>query len=119
MFRKSYPEENLKVFSARNYTSYEFSKKVAIITSSDKEDKFKLATDEGENWWKNSKTVLSGDFEKIGYNDDILFILMNDIYYIFDISSYDVLDGDYEFVELSISEFQKSYPDYESFDWDF
>lgn len=119
LFKTYYPEENLEVFSGRNYTSYEFSKKVAIITSNNNEDRFKLATDKGENWWYNSKTVLSGDFEKIGYNDDMLFILMDNTYYVFDISSYDVLDGKYEFIELSISEFQKSYPDYESFDWNF
>ena len=71
-------------------------------------------------------SILDGKFEKVGWYDDNLFILMGDIYYSFDIDKYEVPKPDdegnyqkpvYELKEYSKTEFVEAYPDYNSFDW--
>ncbi len=119
--------ENLKIFSAKDYTSYEYSDKVVVILSdNDNNDSLSLATTEDDDWWYKKKEVLSGRFDKVSWNDYILFINMEEKYYTFDINEYEIpsLDGessatdiDYELKEYSETEFITAYPNYNSFDW--
>lgn len=127
-----YPEEDLIVYPMRNAIYYEYQKKVAIQIrySSNKTDSLSLRIDGDDDSWLstnfNYKSILTGAFEKIGWYDDNLFILMDDIYYSFDIDKYEVpkLDDEdnsqepvYELKEYSKTEFVEAYPDYNSFDW--
>lgn len=127
-----YPEEDLIVYPMRNAIYYEYQKKVAIQIrySSNKTDSLSLRIDGDDDSWLstnfNYKSILTGTFEKIGWYDDNLFILMDDIYYSFDIDKYEVpkLDDEgnsqelvYELKEYSKTEFVTVYPDYNSFDW--
>lgn len=127
-----YPEEDLIVYPMRNAIYYEYQKKVAIQIrySSNKTDSLSLRIDGDDDSWLstnfNYKSILTGTFEKIGWYDDNLFILMDDIYYSFDIDKYEVPELDdegnsqepvYELKEYSKTEFVTVYPDYNSFDW--
>ncbi len=121
------PEEDLKIFSAIDYTSYEYSKKVVVLLcNSDNCDSLNLATENGDNWWSSTKEILSGTFEKVGWYDNNLFILMDKKYYSLDINGYEVPplneDGETQYPECELKEYSESqfkilYPDYESFDW--
>ena len=68
-------------------------------------------------------TVLKGEFERHSWNDYELYVLMDNVYYVFDIENYNaksVQECSYNIIELkeySKEEFVKLYPDYESFDW--
>ena len=127
-----YPEEDLIVYPMRNAIYYEYQKKVAIQIrySSNKTDSLSLRIDGDDDSWLstnfNYKSILTGAFEKVGWYDDNLFILMDDIYYSFDIDKYEVPELDdednsqepvYELKEYSKTEFVEAYPDYNSFDW--
>lgn len=127
-----YPEEDLIVYPMRNAIYYEYQKKVAIQIrySSEKNDSLTLRIAGDDDSWLstnfNYKSILTGAFEKVGWYDDNLFILMDDIYYSFDIDKYEVpmLDDEgnsqepvYELKEYSKTEFIKVYPDYNLFDW--
>lgn len=121
-------EESLVIYTGRNAISYIYQDKVKVtINYNDRDDWLRLRTRMGEEYWYyDSITILSGTFERVGWYDDNLFILMNEKYYSFDIDEYEVPpldeDGepqnpDYELKEYSESEFKKLYPDYESYDW--
>lgn len=126
-----YPEEDLIVYPMRNAIFYEYQEKVAIQIrcSSEKTDSLSLRISETSDGWMSgfdSYSILNGKFEKVGWYDDNLFILMDEIYYSFDIDKYEVpnLDDEgyyqepvYELIEYSKTEFIKAYPDYNSFDW--
>lgn len=127
-----YPEEDLIVYPMRNAIYYEYQKKVAIQIrySSNKTDSLSLRIDGDDDSWLstnfNYKSILTGAFEKVGWYDDNLFILMDEVYYSFDIDKYEVpkLDDEgnsqkpvYELKEYSKTEFVEAYPDYNSFDW--
>lgn len=127
-----YPEEDLIVYPMRNAIYYEYQKKVAIQIrySSNKTDSLSLRIDGDDDSWLstnfNYKSILTGAFEKVGWYDDNLFILVDDIYYSFDIDKYEVPKFDdegnyqelvYELKEYSKTEFVEAYPDYNSFDW--
>lgn len=121
-------EESLVIYTGRNAISYIYQDKVKVtINYNDRDDSLRLRTRLGEEYWDyDNIRVLSGTFERVGWYDDNLFILMDEKYYSFDIDGYEVPpldeDGepqnpDYELKEYSKSEFKKLYPDYESFDW--
>ena len=127
-----YPEEDLIVYPMRNAIYYEYQKKVAIQIrySSNKTDSLSLRIDGDDDSWLstnfNYKSILTGAFEKVGWYDDNLFILMDEVYYSFDRDKYEVpkLDDEgnsqkpvYELKEYSKTEFVEAYPDYNSFDW--
>ena len=86
-----YPEEDLIVYPMRNAIYYEYQKKVAIQIrySSNKTDSLSLRIDGDDDSWLstnfNYKSILTGAFEKVGWYDDNLFILMDEVYYSFDI----------------------------------
>ena len=127
-----YPEEDLIVYPMRNAIYYEYQKKVAIQIrySSNKTDSLSLRIDGDDDSWLstnfNYKSILTGAFEKVGWYDDNLFILMDEVYYSFDIDKYEVPKPDdednyqkpvYELKEYSKTEFVEAYPDYNSFNW--
>lgn len=122
-----YPEEDLTVYYMRNAIYYEYQKKVAVQIrySSERNDSLVLRVSETSDGWmsgEGSYSILDGKFEKVGWYDDNLFILMEDTYYMFDINAYEVPADDntepvYELKEYSEEEMEKLYPDYESFNW--
>ena len=126
---KTIPEKSLVILTGRDSILYTYQDKVnvTISYSANFNDRLKLRTSsEGESWGSDSIVVLSGTFEKVGWYDDNLFILMDKKYYSLDIDEYEVppLDEDgetqypeYELKEYSESQFKILYPDYESFDW--
>ena len=69
--------------------------------------------------------MLKGKFEKVGWNDDKLYILSDDKYYEFDINSYEIpknyngssLETAYSLKEYSKSQFEKNFKNFDSFDW--
>ena len=127
----SYPEEDLMVYYMRNAIYYEYQEKVAIKIrySSEKNDSLSLRISETSDGWMSgfgSYSILDGKFEKVGWYDDNLFILMDEVYYSFDIDKYEVphLDEEgnyqepvYELAEYSETEFVTAYPNYNLFDW--
>ena len=125
---KTIPEKSLVIYTGRNAISYEYQDKVDVtIRYSDRDDSLSVRTNADEEYWYyDSIKILSGTFEKVGWYDDNLFILMDKKYYSLDIDEYEVppLDEDgetqypeYELKEYSESQFKILYPDYESFDW--
>lgn len=128
-----YPEEDLVVYTVRNAMLYEYQEKVAVkfkFSGGSGGDSLLLRTDANADSWMSLdfyyETILYGHFEKVGWYDDVLFILMEETYYAIDIDEYEVppLDEDgntstptYDLKEYSISEFTELYPNYESFDW--
>ncbi len=113
-------EKNLVIYYTIDSTVYEFSQKVIVDVSRSSyyDDGLSIHISS----YRPDESILSGNFDKIGYNDDVIFILMDDTYYSFDIANYDVSDGregEYELVEMTTAEFIEKYPDYEDFDWDF
>lgn len=129
--KNEYPDQSLIVYSVRNVTHYEYQKKVAIsIRYSSSADSLDLRIDGDDDSWLstnfNYKSILTGKFEKVGWYDDNLFILMDEVYYSFDVDKYEVphLDEEgnyqepvYELAEYSKTEFVTAYPNYNSFDW--
>lgn len=129
--KNEYPDQSLIVYSVRNVTHYEYQKKVAIsIRYSSSADSLDLRIDGDDDSWLSTnfsyESILTGKFEKVGWYDDNLFILMDEVYYSFDIDKYEVphLDEEgnyqepvYELAEYSETEFVTAYPNYNSFDW--
>lgn len=129
--KDEYSEQDLIVHGVRNATYYEYQHKVAVsIRYSSSKDSLDLRTGgDDESWLGTSftyKSVLTGDFEKVGWYNDNLFILIDEVYYSLDIDEYEIpqLDEngnreppDYELKEYNESEFTSSYPNYKSFDW--
>ncbi len=122
-----YPEEDLTVYYMRNAINYEYQEKVAVQIrySSDRNDSLILRVSQTSDGWMScdgAYSILEGKFEKVGWNDDTLFILTDDTYYMFDINAYEVPADDntepvYELKEYSEEEFASAYPDSASFDW--
>lgn len=73
--------------------------------------------------WDSSYTVLSGEFEKVGWHDDVLYIMSDYKYYSFDINSYvypqNINNNPpvYEMLEYSYSEFITLFPNYQEYHW--
>ena len=128
-----FPEEDLVVYTTRTSTYYEYQEKIAVVLRySDKGDVLTLRTDETSESWMSmygeSYEILSGEFEKVGWYDDNLFILMDGTYYSIDIDEYEIapiikdeddnlLSPEYELKEYSEGEFKELYPAWEYFDW--
>ena len=129
----TYPEEDLVIHYTRNTVYYEYQEKImVVIRYSDRQDTLDLRTGgSSDNWCASldsSHTILIGDFEKVAWYDDNLFILMEGTYYSIDIDEYEiapliededenVLSPEYELKEYTETELKQLYPDYESFDW--
>jgi hypothetical protein len=122
--------EELTVFTGRNFSNYMYSEKVVVhISDSTSKDFLSLATTdakEDDSWVTFAEEVLSGRFKKVGWNDFKLFILMDDKYYVLDINAYEVPELDkngnpkeieYELIEYSNVDFKAEFPDYKSYDW--
>ena len=138
--RPSVGEEELVMYPGRDGISYIFSDKVRLWLSwhSDSNDKEYLADNDSlgvrnssdEDWrFGRYDKILTGNFKKFAWNEYTLFILMDDIYYTFDIKSYQIPEPitdednniyivpEYSLDKYSLSEFAEKYPDYENFNW--
>ena len=127
------PEEELAITRGNDCNSYKYQDKVVVeIKYSDRNDLLGLRTDGSNDDWSAISsfyhTILEGDFEKVAWYDDNLFILMEGTYYSIDIDEYEiapliededgnVLSPEYELKEYTETEFKQLYPDHESFDW--
>ncbi len=119
------PEENLIIYSSFDFSIYEYYEKTAVYISYEHDqgqfDQLLVRTDVDSDSWINfdNYILLEGKFEKVGWYDDKLFILMDDIYYAFDIAKYEIGTsfGDIELKEYTENEIKQLYSDYELFDW--
>lgn len=118
MFETHYPEENYKVFHWQRTTIYTFYENLALNLSSDddKKDSLSVIFDE-----EPTRDILSGYFTDVGHNQDRLFIVMDDMYYVYDIQKCIDSDteSDYLLNKSDFESFVKLYPEYETYDWDF
>lgn len=122
--RKENPEEELEIIWAIDGNTYKYSDKISIFLDkgSNSNDSIYLKYFPDEGSWRE---ILSGEFEKVAWNDYKVFCLMEDTYYVFDINSYEVPtdpakkydESEYELKEYSGEEMKKLYPSYESFSW--
>lgn len=118
--------KSLDFYRINNAQYYVYQQKVAVTMDGDN-DSLDLRTGKyRENWLNNSsENVLKGNFQKVAWNNDKLYILSDDRYYEFDINSYEVpknYDGNsskltYTLTEYSKSQFEKNYKSSDSFDW--
>lgn len=119
---KKEPQEQLVVIWGRDGDTYIYSNKIELFMSESSIDKtdhlfIKYYTDDA--CWRE---ILSGDFERVAWNDYKVFILMSGTYYMFDINAYKVpnetyVEPEYELKEYSEKEMKELYPNYESFNW--
>ena len=112
------PEQELIIYTGIGCHTYEYSEKVSVCIDTSY-DVLQVRTGLEEDYWN---TILEGEFEKVTWYDYKIFVLMDDIYYMIDINTYEVAedmyaDPEYELKEYSESEFKELYPDWESFDW--
>ena len=95
--------------------TYLFSGKV-VLTKHDEEDKAK------DSWLEDDlglrlntgqtgdvKTILSGDFDEVGYASKQIFIKKDDLYYVFNIDSYTVPENLYAFAYDNYDDIVLSY----------
>lgn len=118
--------KSLDFYRINNAQYYVYQQKVAV-TMNGNNDSLDLRTGRyRENWLNNSsENVLKGNFQKVAWNDDKLYILSDDKYYEFDINSYEVpknYDGNsskltYTLKGYSKSQFEKNHKNSDSFDW--
>ncbi len=126
LFEEYYPEEELFVRSGFDFSAYQYSGDVILYDSSDSTDFLELRNEEGEfekKFFIDSYTILDGHFQFFAWNDFKIFILKNNLYYVFDIKSYSYppVDDDgnetFELLMYTEKEFRTAYPYYTSFDW--
>ncbi len=115
-------QEHCKIEYMLDWASYTYKDKVRIeYTRMGGEENCTLSV--RRDTWDSSYTILSGKFEKVGWHDDVLYILSNYKYYSFDIDSYiypqknNGNPPDYELCEYSYSEFINSFSDYNDYHW--
>ncbi len=143
-----YPEQGLIVYGGIRWDHcyYEYYKKVGIIISFDHQledyNRLVVRTDWSSDWmdsgqeaitWINSErkalawngdkpqayTVLEGNFERVGWNDETLYIITDGNCYVFNIENYVVGTdtNDIKLTEYTVDEFKRLYPRYKLFDW--
>lgn len=127
-----YKDEDLLFFMGRDSLEYEYSNRAQIIISHESNDTLVLkdesdsrnSNDSDKSFFTDGETVLSGSFVKHAWNDYKLFILMEDLYYVYDLKKapdaiYDE-DGNfsYELKEYSENDFSKLYPEQDIFEWE-
>lgn len=126
LFEEYYPEEELYVYSGFDTHIYQYSGNVKLYDSHDYSDSLELRTEDGEfekELFVKSYTILEGHFQFFAWNDYKLFILKNNIYYVFDVKSYSYppVDDDgnenFELLMYTEEEFRALYPHYSSFEW--
>lgn len=126
LFEEYYPEEELYVYSGFDTHIYQYSGNVKLYDSHDYSDSLELRTEDGEfekELFVKSYTILEGHFQFFAWNDYKLFILKNNIYYVFDVKSYSYPPVDdegydnFELLKYTEEEFRTAYPYYTSFDW--
>lgn len=126
LFDEYYPDEELFVRSGFDTHTYQYSGDVILHDSFDYTDSLELRNEDGEfekEFFISSYTILDGHFQFFAWDDYKLFILKNNLYYVFDIKSYSYppVDDDgneaFELLKYTEEEFRASYPQYTSFDW--
>lgn len=126
LFDSYYPEEELFVRSGFDTHIYQYSGDVKIYDGVDHSDSLVLRNEDGEfekEPFIDSYTILDGHFQYFAWDDYKLFILKNNLYYVFDIKSYSYppVDDDgnknYELLMYTEEEFRALYPYYTSFEW--
>lgn len=118
--------KSLDYYDIDDVKYYVYQQKVAVTMNGDN-DSLDVRTGKYRDNWLNdsSENVLKGKFEKVGWNDDKLYILSDDKYYEFDINSYKIpknyngssLETAYSLKEYSKSQFEKNFKNFDSFDW--
>ena len=126
LFESYSPEKELFTRSTIDSDLYVYSGNVKLIDSNDYTDSLELRNEESDDNKKSfyeSYTILEGHFQFFAWNDYKLFILKNNLYYVFDIKSYSYppVDDDgnenFELLMYTEEEFITAYPYYTSFDW--
>ena len=126
LFESYYSEKELFTRSTIDSDLYVYSGNVRLKDSNDYTDSLELRNEESEDNKKTfyeSYTILDGHFQYFAWNDFKLFILKNNLYYVFDIKSYSYppVDDDgnknYELLMYTEEEFRTLYPYYTSFEW--
>lgn len=125
-FERYDPEEELSVHCGFDFTIYQYSGNVILHDTLGSSDSLELRNEDGEfkkELFKKSYTILDGHFQFFTWNDYKLFILKNNLYYVFDIKSYSYppVDDDgnenFELLMYTEEEFRTAYPHYTSFNW--
>lgn len=121
-----YANEEALVFSGIDTTIYQYSGEVRITDSFDYSDTLELRDEAGnfeDEFFDSSYTILDGHFERFAWNDYTLYIVKNNLYYVFDIKNYSFPPCDengnetYELLMYTDDEFRTLYADCERFDW--
>lgn len=118
--------QSLDFYRIDDVKYYVYQQKVAVTMDGDN-DSLDVRTGKYRDNWLNdsSENVLKGNFEKVAWNDDKLYILSDNKYYEFDINSYEVpkyyngnsLATAYSLKEYSKSQFEKTFKNSYSFYW--
>ena len=126
LFEEYYPDEELYVYSGIDTHFYQYSGKIRITDSHDYSDCLELNNINGgseKELFRDTYTILDGHFQYFAWDDYKLFILKNNLYYVFDIKSYSYppVDDDgnenFELLMYTEEEFRTAYPHYTSFNW--
>ncbi len=118
LFGAHYPSENLVVYKMDFCTDYEYANAFTVRYSFDGDENVFLETESNR-----VLNLMHGIFEKHGWKDRILIVVMEGIYYIIDAAEYDFPISDENADKLtikvcSLEEFEKLYPDYKTeFKW--
>ncbi len=76
------------------------------------------------NYPDDYSCILYGKFDKVSFNNGTMFILLDNKYYVFDVRNYDInkysnSEEAKEYIKIySETEFDKNYPDNQSFYWE-
>ena len=115
------PEEELVFQTSRDSEIYTYSEKVqvSLLPSGEGNDTLKIRTGVEDAYWN---IILSGQFERVAWHDYKIFIIMEDMCYVFDIYEYEIpiekyAEPIYELKEYCESEISVFFPEYKSFDW--
>lgn len=123
-------EQNLEVYSTRNSTSYLYMDKVEVAhtrNNGEYTDSLILRIGEDITSTDGNYVILSGKFDSVGWNNNVLYIYSDNNYYVFDIENYNVPEKnidkdkgqspDYELLKYTKDEFVKKFPNYKDFYW--
>ena len=113
------PEQELVITLGPGCLTYDCSNIITVVMDSYIDGAF-LHIGKGDDYCQYE--ILAGQFEKAAWKDYKVFILMNDIYYVFDIKEFEPPKDKneeikYELEEYTESEMKELYPHYESFYW--
>ena len=110
---------DLRILYGRNGADYIYDHNVHLSYARGRREDYVGLYLDGESG--KEQRILEADFQKAAFENDRLFILSDNVYYVLDISSYDEVTEDadirYDLQKYSIEAFESEYPDNSSFEW--